>query len=536
MKIAIALGIVASLLMIPVAGFAAEGLPGIQGNVRDSAGTPVAGALVMVMTASSSIGERMAFTDSFGAFSIPNLLAGEYSVKVTMSRFLPALKNRIQLSTGTTAVLNLNLQTAMDVIRNVSGRSGKDSQDIVWILRSSRASQPVLRLAEKPQPENSTAADYSGYLQIYSKSVQSATGTNDLMESRFSVTMPLQRNARITVDGQFNESPDQPRGFGATYEFAPGRNHQSSVSVNMREGTVLNGRDRGDDLKEMQVKYGEKLQLTDHLVFNYGAETGRTAGKANDSYFRPTLGLSLVPNAQNAIGAVLTAEAPAHADDPIRGKDYFEQQAFLPPTRQAYRHAEVNASRIIGNTTKVSAAVFKDQAANQATFVQLPNGSKSFLLINGTSGPSRGARIHVDRDFKGFNAGLGYTIASGLGMSKPASTVNEVRENLAQRQFHVVTARIKTGVEYTNTEFTAVYRWISPLAAMSIDPYQTNVEYNDPTLSITVAQTLPTWGTFPGKVQAILDARNLLEQPVSNHGAQISNSPRFVKGGINIRF
>jgi hypothetical protein len=70
---------------------------------------------------------------------------------------------------------------------------------------------------------------------------------------------------------------------------------------------------------------------------------------------------------------------------------------------------------------------------------------------------------------------------------------------------------------------------------VTIDPYQTNAEYLDPTLSITVAQTLPTWGTFPGKVQAILDARNLFD-PSPNHGIHISNSPRFVKGGINIRF
>jgi len=100
----------------------------------------------------------------------------------------------------------------------------------------------------------------------------------------------------------------------------------------------------------------------------------------------------------------------------------------------------------------------------------------------------------------------------------------------------VVTARIKTDVNLTNTELTAVYHWVSPFAATAIDPYQTNTEYMDPTLSISVAQTLPTWGSFPGKVQAILDARNLLEQSGPNRGIHISNSPRFLKGGINIRF
>ena len=535
MRIAITLGIVASL-MFPVAGNAAQNFAAIQGSVRDTSGIPVVGALVTAMTTASSLGERMAFTDNFGTFSIPNLLGGEYSVKVTTSKFLPVAKGGIMLSEGATAVLSLSLQTAMDVIRRASERNGKDSEDIVWILRTSRASQPVLRLMDKPAPDDLAVADYSGYLQIYSKSVESSAGASDGMGSRFSLTMPLQSHSRVTVDGQFNESPDQPRGLSATYEFAPGNNHQSTMSVNMRQGQVLNGNFPGEDLKEIQLKYGEKLQLTNHLVFNYSAETGRTAGKLSDHYFRPAMAVSFVPNAQTTIGIAATAEAPAQADDPIRGKDYFEQQAFLPPTHQGYRHAEMNASRTVSGTTKFSAAVFKDQSASHTLFVALPDGTMRFLLMDGRNAPSQGARVHVDREFKGFSAGMGYTVASGLGLSKPATSISEVRDQMTQRQFHVVTARIKTDLDYTNTTFTAVYRWVSPLAATSIDPYQSNVEYNDPTLSITVAQTLPTFGTFPGKVQAILDARNLFEQSTGNHSAQISNSPRFVKGGINIRF
>jgi hypothetical protein len=100
------------------------------------------------MATKSSPGERMAFTDNHGAFSIPNLLVGEYSVKVIMSRFLPAHSGTIQLTGGTTAILSLNLQTAMDVFRRVNTRDPKDAQDMIWILRSSRATQPVLRLLE----------------------------------------------------------------------------------------------------------------------------------------------------------------------------------------------------------------------------------------------------------------------------------------------------------------------------------------------------------------------------------------------------
>lgn len=535
MKIAVALGILASLVF-PITGMAAENLGTINGTVRDASNVPVAGALVIATSASSAVGERMAFTDNYGSFVIPNLLFGEYSVKVTMSRFLPAMKTGIRLSGVKPETLSLNLQTAMDVFLN-SNRDNKDPQDMIWVLRSARGAQPVFRVFNPVPLDDVSKPDYYGMLQLYSRSTESSGGgTTDSRGSRFSVTMPLQNHARVTVEGQYNESPDQPKGFGATYEFSPRENHQSTISMNMREGAVMNGSFPGEDLKEIQIKYNEKLQLVNHLIFNYTAETGRTAGDATEHYFRPAMGLSFVPNSRTTIGVMATAEAPAQADDPIRGKDYFEQQSFLPPTKQSYRHAEITASRYVSGATKISGGVFKEEAANHTLFVVLPDRSSSFLIVDGRNNPSQGARVFIDHEFKNFDAGIGYTIASGMGLRGPATTLDEVRDQLVQRQFHVVTARISTDVDLTNTHVMAVYRWVSPLAAASIDPYQPNAEYNDPTLSITVAQTLPTWGSFPGKVQAILDARNVLEQIYGNRSAQISNSPRFVKGGINIRF
>jgi hypothetical protein len=96
MKIAVALGIIASL-MVPVSGMAAENLGAIKGNVRDVSGAPVVGALVIVVATKAFPGERMAFTDGLGAFSIPNLLVGQYSVKVTMSPYLPTQTAATQL-------------------------------------------------------------------------------------------------------------------------------------------------------------------------------------------------------------------------------------------------------------------------------------------------------------------------------------------------------------------------------------------------------------------------------------------------------
>src|SRR3989441_5037287 len=148
--IALALAIV---LFFPLVSTAANDLASISGRVRDSDGTPLAGALVIVAAASPVIPERVAFTDKFGAFSVLNLFAGDYTVKVTMPRFLPSLKQGIRLNTGGSAILTVNLQNALDVVRRAVARDKTQSEDIVWTLRSSRSTQPILRMAEQTKPE-----------------------------------------------------------------------------------------------------------------------------------------------------------------------------------------------------------------------------------------------------------------------------------------------------------------------------------------------------------------------------------------------
>jgi hypothetical protein len=196
----------------------------------------------------------------------------------------------------------------------------------------------------------------------------------------------------------------------------------------------------------------------------------------------------------------------------------------------------VGATRFLDDVTKVSMALFQDRANYRALFVTAGDGRHGLLIMDGKETPSKGLRMFVNREFKGFETGLGYTMASGPGISGMASSSDDLRFQMESRRFHVFTARIKADFDLTNTELTAVYRWVSKYAAAAIDPYQQNVEYNDPTLSISIAQNLPTFGAIPAKVQAIFDARNLLERPVGSSGNQLALSPRFVKGGINIRF
>jgi hypothetical protein len=270
-------------------------------------------------------------------------------------------------------------------------------------------------------------------------------------------------------------------------------------------------------------------------VIEQGAQFGHAEGRASNNYFRPKGSIGWVPNDKTVLSFGFNTQAPSQDDDPVRSREYFEQ-VNLPPSHEHYLHTEMSVTRFIDESTKVSAALFQDQANYRALFVTAADGRHGLLIVDGKQTPSQGGRIFINREFKGFETGFGYTVATGPGLSTAVSSLDDIRNQLESRRFQVFTARVKTDIDVTNTELTAVYRWVSNYAAAAIDPYQQNVEYSDPTLSISIAQNLPTFGAIPAKVQAIFDARNLLERPVGASTNQLALSPRWVKGGISIRF
>src|SRR3989441_801522 len=339
------------LLLFPLTSTAANDLAAINGRVRDSSGVPVVGALVIVASVSPIIPDRLTFTDKNGSFEVLNLFAGDYTVKVTMPRFLPATKQGIQLNKGGTAVLTVNLQNALDVVRRAVSRDKAQSDDIVWTLRSSRSTQPVLRLADNQHkqeaPKQPASSDYSGYFQVYSKSVDTSSGTTQGVGSQFSVKVPLDANSNVTVRGQYNEAPMQPRGFGATYEFVPASHHKAEIGMNLRQGALFADPLQGDSAREVQIQYGEDFQWSDHFVFNYGAEAGRAGTIAGTSYVRPRFSTSWVPDVRTTFTVGMSSHAPAAPDDPIRGKEYFDRMMYVPPALERYSHTEAGLTRIL---------------------------------------------------------------------------------------------------------------------------------------------------------------------------------------------
>ena len=538
------LAVVAAIVLIalgaPVAR-SAEHFGVISGNVRDVRGIPLVGALVVIQTSFPWAVERSTLTDKSGFFSVPNLIPGSYSIKVSQSRFLPTAKNGIPLFSGANSVLTINLQTAIDVLQRNVNRTATD--DITWTLRSSPSTQPILRLMDtKSATANESAVaespDYSGYVRVFSQSLENSVGNTDAVSSEFAVTVPVAVNSQVTVVGQYSDAEDQPRGFGAKYEFVPGERKRARLAVNVRQGAMFPNGTKTSDLRELNVEYGEELQWSNHLAINYGAEVGRSEAITDQSYIRSRVGASWAPVTRTTIGGLVTTQSPdSGRDSSNMGRSYFERVVYIPPSLERYSHSEAGVSHVLSEATVVSANVFRDRIDTQAVFIDSPHGHRSVVVLDSSRMPSAGIRLHADHQVRHVRLGVGYTYGSGLGL-KGGNSGADGANQFVRRRFHMAVALLATEFNPTRTELTAVYRWMSGFSASSLDPYQRFAEYNDPSLSLSIAQNLPlpVLGLIAGKLQAVVDARNLFDQSYGPSRFQFAQSPRLLKGGINLKF
>src|SRR6185436_2449899 len=154
------------------------------------------------------------------------------------------------------------------------------------------------------------------------------------------------------------------------------------------------------------------------------------------------------------ITAGATSQAPSAADDPVRGKEYFDRAAYIPPALERYAHSELMLSRVLSENMDASAAIFRDQTDTQAVFISSPDGRRGVLFLDSSHAPSEGLRLHVNRNFKYFEGGLGYTTTTGLRVSNHVSGrfPREVENALARDRFHMVSARIHADIDLTQTE------------------------------------------------------------------------------------
>jgi hypothetical protein len=100
------------LLSGSVKAFAQETTGSILGTVRDSTGAVVAGARVVVTNAGTNVSSEVASNDT-GAFDVPYLAPGTYSVSVNAAGFKKFVQQTIVVNVGSRANLDVTLEAGV---------------------------------------------------------------------------------------------------------------------------------------------------------------------------------------------------------------------------------------------------------------------------------------------------------------------------------------------------------------------------------------------------------------------------------------
>jgi hypothetical protein len=230
------------LCSLPVQGQVVGGT--ISGTVRDSSSAVLANATVSMKNTATGV-TTSARTNSQGFYSLPNLLPGDYQLKVSAAGFETTIRNGIVLTVGSQMVSNFEMKVGTII--------------------------ETVQVSDQP-PD----------LQLESSTISSST------DSRTIVELPL--NARSWTDlatlqpgvstiramAPVSSTDRLGRGYGVELSVSGGRPQQNNyvlngVSINdytnQAPGSILGGNLGVDAVSEFSV-----------LTSNQGAEYGRTSG------------------------------------------------------------------------------------------------------------------------------------------------------------------------------------------------------------------------------------------------------------------
>lgn len=554
--------VVAIGLVLPV--YAAGKPAAITGYVRSAGGVPQMGAMVEVL--GSAMHSLTVFTDEKGFYSAPGLTPGTYSVKVSAPSFLPSLREGVGLHAGATAIVNLTLNTLFEAIQLApAGRRSAEQDDWKWVLRSA-ANRPILRVLPDgttvlASTEKGDSRELKGTLSFLAGTPSDGYGSLADMSTGFSVERSMFAAGTLGFSGSVGYGSGSPEGImRASYRHRMQNGSEPQVALTIRQLAPADANLHDAALQAISLTTASNFDVGDVLELRFGSELQTIQFMGRVSAFRPfgSADLHLSPN------TVLEYSYATSEPDQRREKGFESAPAdlsesgprmsiasFSPALERAHHH-ELSLSRRAGKTN-MQVAVYSDRVIDPALtgigFVGASEGdvlpdlySQSFTY-RGQDLNTRGLRLVLQRKLASdLTATMDYDFGGVLDLAQNDVTLDEARHGMLVRNRHALAGKISGKVPDANTRWIVSYRWISGEALTPVDMFNASAGQTDPYLSIYFRQPLPGMGFFPGRVEALVDVRNLLAQgyvPVRGDDGQtvyLVQSARSVRGGVAFIF
>ena len=580
-----------ALLAVPLAQAEISGTVG--GLVRDERGVPQMGAVIALLTPEGRPIKRV-FSDYRGIFKVENLFPGDYSIRVTLDRFLPLLKQHIRIESGRKTILDVNLRgvfASLQMLFPDGGEIRDMSDDWKWVLKTASTTRPVLRfLPSEERREMHTVmrkvagnfSDTRGYAQVSAGggARQSGLANETDLGTAFAVATSLLGNNDLMFSGNlgYGSTTGTPSaGFHTSFSRQMGAMApEVSVTVRQLQAPVLAGQaifgsshdQNRAVLQTLTLGFEDKVDLGETVRFEYGF-LYESVSFINRLDFVSPYGRLIYKLGANREIQLRYASGVPQTTEPATGGEALRQQVstlgLFPrvalhdgrATVQRTEHMEVAYREKIGEKGMLEVAAYQDSLSDAAVTALVPGGhfadgnilpdlfSKSSTLNAGLH-RSKGYRVSYARELRDhLQAAIGYGLTGALSPTSSSlgtPSIEELRSSLRMRRAHMVSASVSTKITRTGTRIISSYQWLNQQAVIATDLYNDFAARSDPGLNVVIRQPLPFGGSLPGKLEATADFRNLLKTgyvPIQTYDGQqmyLLQALRSYRGALSFIF
>ena len=546
----------------------------ISGYIRDGSGSPQMGAVVDIYTTATTVGYT-AYTDAQGFYSANNLPPGKYQVKVTAGSFLPSLRENVKLNSGAHVLVNLTLNTLADALKLLPPSRSKNSEpdDWHWTLRSA-ANRPVLRALEEDKTdkgglvvvsrasENQQNGDrLKGRVAFIAGAQADGFGSAGDMTTAFALEKSLFSAGTLMLNGNIGATAGDPSGVvRASYAHDFGDSSRPTVTLTYRHFAIPGTAVENSPYAAMQISTSDKMTVAGVIDLQYGADLQSLEFAKRVTAIRPYgsiqvhLSPDLIVEYRYATSEPDGRNAKGFDSAPADLSESGPRMALsngMPDVERA-RHQEVSVSRRMGKNS-IQLAAFTDRVTNLVltgagdptsysddVLPDIYSGTFSYALNGALS--TTGMRLVIERKISDdLSATFDYS-NGGAVTAEALTTWQNLAQALGQGRQHSLASKVSGYVPASGTRWIASYKWTSGNTLSTVDAFNASPGQADPYLSIFIRQPLPGSSLIPGKMDALLDLRNLLAQgylPVAGQDGRnvyMVQSARSMRGGLAFTF
>jgi len=589
------LALAALLLCSPLdAATAAKFTGRIVGMVKGAGGVAQMGATVQLLNRFEKPLFR-AITDERGAFVFDLLGPETYSIRVSLSSFVPAMRANIQIGPGSERYLAIqlaNLFSSIEIFYAPPPGSFLMSEDWRAALRGSLSTRPVLRALPTwdPNPRAAQAIrifkDTRALVQLSSgdSSASYSWGSQTDLGTAFAVGTSLLGRSQVQFSGNLGyglASGIPAAGFRTTYKRSVDApigfdvpNPQVSLTVRqlflpVRAGQSMNS--GAPILRTVSATFSDRFQFNDDILLEYGASMDSVHFFERLNYISPFARMTLDGHKIGTFKAAFSSGLPP-VDLLIRGDgEEAEMQRQLSSLalfpRITRRGGTTQAQRVenfeLGYVKKFSigeifAAGYRERVSNAA--IATIGAPQQLLGIDLVPDLSTNANLFNIGGFDrtGFMAGWTQNLLGNWKLSTAYGLGGILRTDQRLLSLNNESAAIRSGIHRTQRNFASMklsgtlprvgtrlyssYLWTDYRALTPFHSSLTTQGLAESGLNIGIRQPIPGFLGMAGRLEINAEMRNMLAQgyvPILTPTGQtmwLIPIPKQVRGGLSFIF